>query len=96
MHCETHKAITFGTCMCTVVQPLVWVRRPAAPESRFASHYNAFEIVQLWNDETPPGKVLSADSFFGSHDAAAMISAQRRPFLMLTSTSASVQDGNVG
>ena len=39
---------------------------------RFAGHYNAFEIVQLWNDETPRGKVLVADSFFGSHDAAAM------------------------
>ena len=42
------------------------------------------------------GKVLVADSFFGSHDAAAMLSAQERPFLMLTSTSALVQDGNVG
>ena len=55
-----------------------------------------FEIVQLWNDVTPPGKVLVADSFFGSHDAAAILSAQERPFLMLTTTSALVQDANVG
>ena len=80
----------------------VYLYRGAAPRvgpesrSRFAGHYNAFEIVQLWNDVTPPGKVLVADSFFGSHDAAAMLSAQERPFLMLTSTSALVQDGNVG
>ena len=37
-----------------------------------------------------------ADSFFRSHDAAAMLSAQRRLFLMLRSISALVQDGNVG
>ena len=80
----------------------VYLYRGAGPRvgpesrSRFAGHYNAFEIVQLWNDVTPPGKVLVADSFFGSHDAAAMLSAQERPFLMLTSTSALVQDGNVG
>ena len=80
----------------------VYLYRGAAPRvgpesrSRFAGHYNAFEIVQLWNDVTPPGKVLVADSFFGSHDAAAMLSAQERPFLMLSSTSALVQDGNVG
>ena len=80
----------------------VYLYRGAAPRvgpesrSRFAGHYNAFEIVQLWNDVTPPGKVLVADSFFGSHDAAAMLSAQERPFWMLTSTSALVQDGNVG
>ena len=68
------------------------------PESRsqFAGHYDAFEIAQLSNDVTPPGKVLVADSLFGSDDAAAMLSAQERPFLMLTSTSALVQDGNVG
>ena len=59
-------------------------------------HYNAFEIVQLWNDEAPKGKVLVGDSFFGSHDAAAMLSATGRPFLMLTATSPLVQDGNVG
>ena len=80
----------------------VYLYRGAAPRvgpesrSRFAGHYNAFEIVQLWNDVTPPGKVLVADSFFGSRDAAAMLIAQERPFLMLTSTSALVQDGNVG
>ena len=80
----------------------VYLYRGAAPhvgpefQSQFAGHYDAFEIVQLWNDVTPPGKVLVADSFFGSHDAAAMLSAQERPFLMLTSTSALVQDGNVG
>ena len=80
----------------------VYLYRGAAPrvgpESRspFAVHYNALEIVQLWNDVTPPGEVLVADSFFGFHDAAAMLSAQERPFLMLTSTSALVQDGNVG
>ena len=80
----------------------MYLYRGAAPRvgpesrSRFAGHYNAFEIVQLWNDVTPPGKVLVTDSFFGSHDAAAMLSAQERLFLMLTSTSALVQDGNVG
>ena len=28
--CATHKAITFGMCICTVVQPLVWVQSPGA------------------------------------------------------------------
>ena len=91
--------------LCNAQSHYIWhvyLYRGAAPRvgpesrSRFAGHYNAFEIVQLWNDVTPPGKVLVADSFFGSHDAAAMLSAQERPFLMLTSTSALVQDGNVG
>ena len=74
----------------------VYFYRGAAPRvgpesgSRFAGHYNAFEIVHFWNDVTP------ADSFFGSHDEAAMLSPQERLFLMLTSTSALVQDGNVG
>ena len=36
------------------------------------------------------------DSFFGSHDPAAMLSATGRPFLMLTATSPLVQDGNIG
>ena len=43
------------------------------PRGRFAGHYNAFEIVQLWNYEAPRGRVLVGDSFFGSHDAAAML-----------------------
>ena len=66
------------------------------PRGRFAGHYNAFEIVQLWNDEAAKGKVLVGDSFFGSHDAAAMLCAMGCPFLMLTATSPLVQDGNVG
>ena len=28
------------------------------PRGRFAGHYNAFESVQLWNDEAPKGKCL--------------------------------------
>ena len=93
MHCVTHKENFSGTCICTVVQPLVWVRSPGAG---LQATTMPVEIVQIWNDETPPGKVLVADSFFGSHDAAAMLSARRRPFLMLLSTRALVQDGNVG
>ena len=64
------------------------------PRSRFSGHYIAFEIVQLWNDEAPLGKVLVADSYFGSCDA--MLNAQQWPFLMLTATSDLVQDGNIG
>ena len=52
--------------------------------------------MQLWNDEAPKGKVLVGDSFFGSPDAAAMLCAMGRPFLMLAATSPLVQDGNVG
>ena len=40
--------------------------------------------------------MLVGDSFFGSHDAAAMLSPTARPFLMLTASSPLVQDGNVG
>ena len=66
------------------------------PRGRFAGHYYAFEVVQPWNDEAPKGKVLVGDSFFGSHNAAAMLCAIGRPFLMLSATSPQVQDGNVG
>ena len=55
------------------------------------------EIVQLWHDMAPPGRVLVADTCFGSHATARSLAAQSRPFLMLVPKSSElVEEGSKG
>ena len=92
MHYVMHKAITFGTCTCSAVPPLLLDPSPgdSLPDTTM--------LLKSCNDGMMrhSRKVLVGDSFFGSHDAAAMLCATGRPYLMLTATNPLVQDGNVG
>ena len=56
-------------------------------ESLYAGHMQPAEVVQLWSDVMPSDSVLVADTYFGSHEVAATLADQKRPFLMPTKRS---------
>ena len=53
-------------------------------ENRYARHMQPAQVVQLWSDVMPSDSVLVADTCFGSHEVAATLPDQKRPFLILT------------
>ena len=57
-------------------------------------HNYCIEIVQLWNDA--PRGTHSLGLTIGERDAAVMLCAQRRPFVMLIATSSPLVHGSIG
>ena len=49
-----------------------------------ASNFNAQQITTMWAGLLPSGTILCADSFFGSHELARDLVAERHAFLMMT------------
>ena len=89
MHYVMHKAITFGTCTCTEVPPLVL---DPSPGDGLPATTMLLKLCNYGMMKHPRGKCLWGIS--SSVLTAAMLCATGRPFLMLTATSPLVQDGN--
>ena len=52
-----------------------------------AGNFNAEQIMTMWAGLLPSGTILFADSFFGSHELARDLAAERHAFLMMTKLS---------
>ena len=52
-----------------------------------AGNFNAQQIITMWAGLLPSGTILCADSFFGSHELARDLAAERHAFLMMTKRS---------
>ena len=52
-----------------------------------AGNFNAQQIITMWACLLPSGTILCVDSFFGSHELARDLPAQRHAFLMMTKRS---------
>ena len=52
-----------------------------------AGNFNAQQIMTMWAGLLPCGTILCADSFFGSHELARDLAAERHAFLMMTKRS---------
>ena len=55
--------------------------------SNSASNFNAHQMMTMWEGLLPSGTILCADCFFGSHELARDLAAERHTFLMMTKRS---------